>query len=96
MGESRSQELRKGSVDEDAWCFPRFAVALQLGAGVGMTNHPPTGYVSSMRLLNKFKKTFPLDPFVTHSYPASQIEKAMATAFDIDRSMKVVITPSNS
>ncbi|MBV9245257.1 MAG: hypothetical protein JO366_10650 [Methylobacteriaceae bacterium] len=47
-----------------------------------MTNHPPTGYVSSMRL-NKFKKTFPPARFVTHSYPVNQIEKAMATAFDI-------------
>jgi hypothetical protein len=28
----------------------------------GMTSHPPTGYPSSLRLLNKFKKTYPLMP----------------------------------
>jgi threonine dehydrogenase-like Zn-dependent dehydrogenase len=26
----------------------------------GMTNHPPTGYPSSLRLLNKFKTAYPL------------------------------------
>ncbi len=62
----------------------------------GMTNHPPTGYVNSMRFLNKFKKTFPLDRFVTHAIPINEVEKAMATAFDIDRCMKVVLTPSRT
>jgi threonine dehydrogenase-like Zn-dependent dehydrogenase len=62
---------------------------------MGMTNHPPTGYVNSMRLLNKFKKTFPLERFVTHAYPVDEVDKAMSMAFDIDHSMKVVLTPSN-
>ena len=31
----------------------------------GMTNHPPTGCPSSLRLLNKFKTTYPLEKFVT-------------------------------
>lgn len=61
---------------------------------MGMTNHPPTGYVNSMKLLNKFKKTFPLEKFVTHAFPVNEVEKAMAQAFDIDRCMKVVLTPS--
>jgi threonine dehydrogenase-like Zn-dependent dehydrogenase len=61
---------------------------------MGMTNHPPTGYVNSMRLLNRFKKTFPLDQFVTHAYPVNEVDEAMATAFDIDHCMKVVLTPS--
>ena len=62
---------------------------------IGMTNHPPTGYVGSMRLLNRFRKTFPLERFVTHAFPVTEVEQAMATAFDIDRSMKVVLTPSH-
>jgi threonine dehydrogenase-like Zn-dependent dehydrogenase len=63
---------------------------------MGMTNHPPTGYVNSMRLLNKFKKNFPLDQFVTHAYPVNEVDRAMATAFDIDHCMKVALTPSQS
>jgi hypothetical protein len=27
----------------------------------GMTNHPPTGYPSSLRFLNKFKTAYPLE-----------------------------------
>ena len=60
----------------------------------GMTNHPPTGYPSSLRLLNKFKTTYPLEKFVTHEFPVDQVDKAMAQAFDIDTCMKVVLTPS--
>ncbi len=60
----------------------------------GITNHPPTGYLSSLRLLNKFKKTYPLEKFVTHEFPLDQVDKAMARAFDIDSCMKVVLTPS--
>ena len=62
----------------------------------GMTNHPPTGYPSSLRLLNTFKKTHPLEKFVTHEFPVDQVDKAMAQAFDIDACMKVVLTPSES
>jgi L-iditol 2-dehydrogenase len=59
---------------------------------LGMTNHPPTGYVNSMKLLNKFQKTFPLDKFVTHAFPVREVDAAMTAAFDIGRSMKVVLT----
>ena len=61
---------------------------------VGMTNHPPTGYPSSLRLLNTFKTTYPLEKFVTHEFPVDQVDKAMAQAFDIDSCMKAVLTPS--
>jgi hypothetical protein len=30
-----------------------------------MTNHPPIGYSSSLRLLNTFKAAYPLEKFVT-------------------------------
>jgi threonine dehydrogenase-like Zn-dependent dehydrogenase len=62
----------------------------------GMTNHPPTGYPSSLRLLNTFKSAYPLEKFVTHEFPVDQVDKAMAQAFDIDTCMKVVLTPSGA
>jgi len=62
----------------------------------GMSNHPPTGYVNSLRLLNKFKNAFPLKNFVTHAFPVNEIDRAMATALDLDTCMKVVITPSQA
>jgi L-iditol 2-dehydrogenase len=61
----------------------------------GMTNHPPTGYVNSLKLLNRFKDKFPLHRFVTHAFPVNEVDKAMAAAFDIDSCMKVVLTPSS-
>jgi hypothetical protein len=61
-----------------------------------MTNHPPTGYPSSLRLLNKFKTSYPLDKFVTHAFPVDQVDKAMAQAFDIDSCMKVVRTSGSA
>jgi hypothetical protein len=60
----------------------------------GTTNHPSTGYPSSLRLLNKFKKTYPLEKFVTHEFPVQKVSEAMAQAFDIDACMMVVLTPS--
>ena len=45
-------------------------------------------------LLNTFKKTHPLEKFVTHEFPVDQVDKAMAQAFDIDACMKVVLKPS--
>lgn len=61
---------------------------------LGMTNHPPSGYVNSLRLLSRYRKTFGFDRFVTHRYPVNEIEAAMAQAFNIHGSMKTVLTPS--
>ena len=61
---------------------------------IGLTNHPPSGYVNSMKLLARYQKTFPLHKFVTHQYPVDQVDAATAKAFDIDNAMKVVLTPS--
>jgi threonine dehydrogenase-like Zn-dependent dehydrogenase len=60
----------------------------------GMTNHPPTGYSGSLKLLNRFKRDYPLKKFVTHEFPVDQVDKAMAQAFDINSCMKVVLTRS--
>lgn len=61
---------------------------------VGLTNHPPTGYVASMRLLERFQDRYPLHKFVTHAYRVDEVDKAMQTVFDLDACMKVVLTPS--
>ena len=58
---------------------------------VGMCNHPPTAYVSSMKLIEKFQDLFPLKEFVTHEFGVSQAEAAMQQVMDVDSCMKVVI-----
>ena len=91
-----SQPVRRG-VFADVGDIPinphRHLLANQIRL-FGMTNHPPTGYPSSLRLLNKFKTAYPLEKFVTHEFPVHEVDKAMAQAFDIDACMKVVLTPS--
>jgi hypothetical protein len=39
----------------------------------GMTNHPPTGYPSSLGLLNRFKTRYPLEKFVTHEFRVDEV-----------------------
>jgi L-iditol 2-dehydrogenase len=60
---------------------------------IGMCNHPSTGYVASMTLLEKFQDRFPLREFVTHRFKVADADAAMAQAMAIDEAMKVVITP---
>ena len=60
---------------------------------IGMCNHPSTGYMASLKLLEKFQDSFPLRDFVTHKFKVADADAAMAQAMDIDTSMKVVITP---
>lgn len=60
---------------------------------IGMCNHPATGYVASLKLLEKFQRSFPLKTFVTHRFKVGDADAAMAQAMKIDESMKVVITP---
>lgn len=60
---------------------------------IGMCNHPPTAYVSSMKLLEKFQDVFPLREFVTHEFGVSQAEAAMQQVMDVDSCMKVVFRP---
>jgi len=58
-----------------------------------MCNHPPTGYVGSLKLLEKFQDFYPLRDFVTHEFGVGDADAAMAQAMDIDSCMKVVIRP---
>jgi len=60
---------------------------------IGMCNHPPTGYVGSLKLLEKFQDFYPLRDFVTHEFGVGDADAAMAQAMDIDSCMKVVIRP---
>ncbi len=60
---------------------------------IGMCNHPPTGYVGSLKLLEKFQDLYPLRDFVTHEFGVGDADAAMAQAMDIDSCMKVVIRP---
>lgn len=59
---------------------------------LGMCNHPPTAYVPSMKLLEKFQDTYPLRDYVTHAFPVTDAKAAMRQVEDIDSCMKVVIT----
>ncbi len=36
---------------------------------IGLTNHPPSGYVASMKLLARYQNRFPLHKFVTQDVP---------------------------
>ena len=60
---------------------------------IGMCNHPPTGYVGSLKLLEKFQDLYPLRDFVTHEFGVADADAAMAQAMDVDSCMKVVIRP---
>lgn len=60
---------------------------------IGMCNHPSTGYMASLKLLEKFQHSFPLREFVTHRFRVADADAAMAQAIKIDETMKVVITP---
>jgi threonine dehydrogenase-like Zn-dependent dehydrogenase len=60
---------------------------------IGMCNHPATGYVASLKLLEKWQHSFPLKTFVTHRFKVADADAAMAQAMKIDETMKVVITP---
>jgi L-iditol 2-dehydrogenase len=71
---------------------PHHIAARQLRL-VGMCNHPSTGYLASLKLLEKFRDQFPLTEFVTHRFSVVDAAAAMAQAMKIDETMKVVITP---
>ena len=72
---------------------PHSSIAARQVRIIGMCNHPPTGYVPSLQLIEKFKDKFPLNEFVTHEFQIGDVAAAIEQAFDIDHSMKVVITP---
>ena len=60
---------------------------------IGMCNHPATGYVGSLKLLEKAQDIFPLHEFITHRFDVAHADAAMQQAMKLDETMKVVITP---
>ena len=60
---------------------------------IGMCNHPSTGYVASLKLLEKFQDKVPLRDFITHRFRVANVGSAMTQVMKIDETMKIVITP---
>lgn len=61
---------------------------------IGQTNHPRSGYLPSLKLMEKFAKFFPpFERIITHRFPLEKAPEAMETSLDADRTMKVVIVP---
>lgn len=61
---------------------------------IGQTNHPPSGYLPSLKLMEKFAKFFPpFETIVTHRFPLGQAGEAMELSMDTERTMKVAISP---
>ncbi len=59
---------------------------------IGITNHPFTGYTPSMKLMDKYERTFPFKRFVTHEYPLAETERGLLKSMEPD-CMKVVVVP---
>ena len=61
---------------------------------IGQTNHPPSGYLPSLKLMEKFAKFFPpFEKIVTHKFPLNEAAKAMELSLNADLTMKVAIVP---
>lgn len=61
---------------------------------LGQTNHPPIGYLPTLKLFIKYQKYFPLfDNIVTHEFPLTAAEEAVKKSMDTQNTMKVVINP---
>lgn len=60
---------------------------------VGLTNHPTTGYGPSLKLMEKYRNTYPFKKLISHEYALSDIDNAMQKAMSPD-SMKVVVRPN--
>jgi len=58
----------------------------------GVTNHPFTGYTTSLRLMERYGSTFPFERIVTHRFPLEDTEDALKRSMAPD-TMKVVIEP---
>ena len=59
----------------------------------GMCNHPSTGYVASLKLLERFQDRVPLRDFISHRFRVANVDATMTQVMKIDETMKIVITP---
>lgn len=60
---------------------------------IGQTDEPPSGYLPTMKLMEKFSRFFHFERIVTHQFGIEEVQQAMKTAMNTDASMKVVINP---
>jgi len=60
---------------------------------IGQTDEPLSGYLPSLKLMEKFSKFFPFERIVTHQFRLEEVRQAMEAAMNVDVSMKVVINP---
>jgi threonine dehydrogenase-like Zn-dependent dehydrogenase len=60
---------------------------------IGMTDEPPSGYDPMLKLMVKFSRYMPFDKIVTQEFGIADVQEAMETSMDVNRSMKVVINP---
>jgi L-iditol 2-dehydrogenase len=60
---------------------------------IGIGGEAITAYGPSLELLNRYRRQYPLDTFVSHRYPIEQAEAALRRSM-ADDSLKVVITGS--
>ena len=60
---------------------------------IGLTNHPITGYGPSMKLMEKYRDTYPFEKLISHEYALADIDEAIQKAMSPD-SMKVAVLPN--
>ena len=66
------------------------------GYGTGFSCADPphlfTGYAASLRLMERYRSTFPFERIVTHRFPLENAEGALKRSIALD-TMKVVVEP---
>jgi len=61
---------------------------------IGSTNHPPSGYIPTLKLIKRYQRYFPpFDQLITHIFPIEAAEEALKVSMEPDSSLKVVIRP---
>ncbi|MGY4707915.1 zinc-binding dehydrogenase [Candidatus Bipolaricaulota sp. J31] len=61
---------------------------------LGQTNHPPSGYIPTFKLIEKYQKYFPpFEELITHEFSINDANKAVEVSMDSEKTLKVVINP---
>lgn len=60
---------------------------------IGLTDQPVSSYTPSLKIMDRFKNTFPFEEIITHEYKIEDAEQAFQKSMDAESSMKVVVTP---
>ena len=59
---------------------------------IGVSGQTATSYAASLRLINRFAQSIPIEKMVTHKFRIDESDRAMKTAISME-SMEVTITP---